>query len=290
MAVLSGAVTGGVSRRRMWGDLVVFTVATFALTWSIVGAYIWNAELATRWLGPMRLGAPAFYVAVYAPSLMAIVVTAWRYGRRGLVDLFASLVRVRAGWRWIALSVLGFPLLCLVVALVQAGMAGSLATFDFRPWWVALPLLLLAGHLLTDPGALGEELGWRGFALPRLLELTDARQASLGLGLVWAVWHLPAFYVSSLSQADLNFLLFVLRVLAYSVFMTWLFVNTRGSVLWAGVVPHMMFNAAPRAGIASVDWVVIAAGVVVLVLTGRHMRGRGRPAAELPQSRLLRGR
>lgn len=288
MEVLTGAGAGRGARRRLWIDLWIFAGATFALTWAIVGAYIYDAEAATRILGPMKLGAPAFYAAVCAPSLMAIVVTALRYGKAGLGDLFASLFRVRAGWAWIALSVLAFPVLCLVVALARAAGGGGLAGFDFAPWLVALPAILLAGHLLTDPGALGEELGWRGFALPRLLELTDARRASLALGLVWAVWHLPAFYVGSLSQAELAFVPFVLRVVAYSAFMTWLFVNTRGSVLWAGVVPHMMFNATPRAGIVPVDWTVIAAGVVILVLVGRHMRGRGRSPADLPQSRLLR--
>ncbi len=286
MGVLNGA--GRPARRRLWVDLLVFNAATFALTWAIVGAYIWNAEAATRVFGPMQLGAPAFYVAVYAPSLIAVAVTAWRYGRAGLADLFASLVRVRARWVWIALSLLSFPALCLAPALVRAARDGNLTQFDFSPWLVALPLVLLGGHLLRDPGALGEEPGWRGFVLPRLLELTDARMASLALGVVWAVWHLPAFYVGSMSQSELAFLPFVLRVVAYSVFMTWLFVNTRGSVLWAGVVPHMMFNATPRAGIVPVDWVVIAAAAVVLLAAGRHMRGPGRPPAELPQSRLLR--
>src|SRR3546814_20952371 len=71
-------------------------------------------------------------------------------------------------------------------------------------WLIALPAVLLAGHLFRDPGALGEELGWRGFALPRLLELMDARRASLLLGLVWAVWHLPAFFLSTLSQSHVR--------------------------------------------------------------------------------------
>jgi membrane protease YdiL (CAAX protease family) len=274
--------------RRLVVDLLVFNGFAFGLTWLLVGFYIWNAEAATHVLGPMRLGAPAFYLAVYAPSLAGVGVTFARYGRAGLADLFRSLFRIRAGWMWIAISLLAFPGLWLAVELIRATLAGGLATFDFRPWLVALPLVLLGGHLLTDPGALGEELGWRGFMLPRLLELTDARAAGLILGLIWAVWHLPAFYVASLSQSGFDFLPFVLRVTVFSVFMTWIFVNTRGSVLWAGVVPHMMFNATPHAGITPVGWIVIGAGVVILMMTGKHMRGWGRPAAELPQSGLLR--
>lgn len=288
MGVLSSGREAPSPARRLIVDLVIFNACAFGLTWLVVGLYIWNAETATRLIGPMRLGAPAFYVAVYAPSLAAVAVTFARYGRAGLADLFRSLFRVRAGWKWIAISLLAFPALWLAVEMIRATADGSLAAFDFRPWFVALPLVLLGGHVLLDPGALGEELGWRGFMLPRLLEMTDARAAALILGVIWAVWHLPAFYVGSLSQSGFEFIPFLLRVTAFSVFMTWVFVNTRGSVLWAGVVPHMMFNATPDAGITPIGWIAIAAGVVILVLAGKHMRGWGRAAAELPQSVFLR--
>jgi membrane protease YdiL (CAAX protease family) len=289
MDILSDDARRRATRRRLLVDLLVFGGIAFAITWIIVGLYIWNAEAVTRLIGPMALGAPAFYLAVYAPALAAIVVTAVRYGRPGLASLFGSLLRIRAKWIWIAISLLGYPALWLVTSLVAAASDGRLAAFDFHPWLVGLPLVLLGGHLLKDPGALGEELGWRGFALPRLLELTDARIASLVLGVVWAVWHLPAFYVGSLSQSGFAFLPFVLQVVAFSVFMAWLFVNTRGSVLWAGVVPHMMINATPHAGIHPVGWVFIVVAALILVFGGRHLRGPGRPRAVLPQSALLVG-
>lgn len=289
MDLLNEAGTGRANRRRLLVELLLFGIATFALTWLVVGVYLWNDEAATRMFGPMKLGAPVFYLAVYAPSLVAIALTAARRGREGLADLFRSLLRVRARWTWIALSLLGYPALWLAVSLVQAAAGGSLAGFDLRPWLVALPLVLLHGQLLTDPGALGEELGWRGFALPRLLELVDARAAALLLGVVWAVWHLPAFYVGSLSQSSIAFLPFIANVTAFSVLMTWIFVNTRGSVLWAGVIPHLMFNATPHAGIHPVGWVTMAVAVLVLVFGGRHLRGPGRPRAVLPQSAMLAG-
>jgi membrane protease YdiL (CAAX protease family) len=277
-------------RRRLIADLLIYGAATFTITWLIVGLYIWNGVAVSRIFGPMKLGAPAFYLVVCAPSLSAIVITALRYGRAGLASLFGSLVRVRVRWIWVAVSLLGYPALWLVVGLVRAAAGGNFAHFDFHPWLVGLPLIILSGRILVDPGALGEELGWRGFALPRLLELIDARSASLLLGIVWAVWHLPAFFVGSMSQASLAFLPFVGTVVAFSVFMTWLFVHARGSVLLAGVVPHMLFNATPHAGIVIVDWIVMAAAALILILGGRHLRGWGRPAAVLPQSALFAAR
>lgn len=277
-------------RHRIINDLLIFSVTTFAITWLVVGLYIWNAEAVTRIFGPMSLGAPMFYLAVFGPTLASIVITGLRYGRRGLTSLFGSLVRVKVKWQWIAISLLGYPALWLVVSLGEAGFSGNLIGFDFRPWLVTLPLLLLAGHTFVDPGALGEELGWRGFALPRLLELTNARNASIVLGLVWAVWHLPAFFVGSMSQSSLAFLPFILTVVSFSVFMTWLFVHLRGSVLLAGVIPHMLFNSSPDAGITPVGWVTWAVAALILILGGKHLRGPRRSAAMMPQSQLFASR
>ena len=278
------------TRRRLYIDLLIFFIAAFALTWLIFLPYLWDEEAATKLFGPMQLGAPVFFMAVYAPSVAGLIISAARYGLPGFTDLIKSAVRVRANIFWIAVCLFGYPGLWLVVALINAAFGGELASFDFSPWFVALPAVLLAGHILTDPGVLGEELGWRGFALPRLLELIDARSASLILGVIWAVWHLPAFFVSTLSQSGVNFGLFVVNVTAFSVIMTWLFVHVRGSVLWAGIIPHMLFNSVAKAGITPVFWVTVLAAAMILVFGGKTLRGFGRPPAELPQSALLRGK
>src|SRR3546814_19150116 len=69
--------------------------------------------------------------------------------------------------------------------------------------------------------------------------------------------------------------------------MTWLFVHTRGSVLWAGIVPHMLINAASKAGITPVFWATVAAAVMIIIFGGKHLRGIGWPKADLPQSTFL---
>src|SRR3546814_17732995 len=92
---------------------------------------LWSVDAATRALGRLRLGGSALYLAVYAPSLAAIAVTCARYGRAGLANLFRSLFRIRAGWGWVAISLLAFPGLWLVVQLIGAAREGWLASFDF---------------------------------------------------------------------------------------------------------------------------------------------------------------
>src|SRR3546814_14749401 len=87
MELLSAAVPRRAYVRRLLVDLFAFTACAFALTWIVVGLYIWNADAATRALGPLRLGAPAFYLAVYAPSLAAIAIPFPRSRRAGRSNL-----------------------------------------------------------------------------------------------------------------------------------------------------------------------------------------------------------
>lgn len=257
---------------QVWRELVLFGVVTFAITWGVLALYLVNGAWATQTFGPMKLGAPMFYLAVSAPGIAAIILTLRASGWSGLWRFITSLFRGRTPWTWIALSILGYPLLWLLVALVTAGWKGALDSLDLTPWAVTLPAILIGGHLLRDAGALGEEPGWRGYALPRLLSLMSARAAAILLGFVWAVWHLPAFFLGSLSQSGIVFVPYVLNVMAFSVLMTLIYVRSNGNVLWAGIIPHMMFNAVPKAGIQPNLWVTVAIGIAILVLCGPHLR------------------
>jgi len=93
-----------------------------------------------------------------------------------------------------------------------------------------LPVLLL---ILSCTDGLGEELAWRGYALPRLLARHTALAASLILGVVWALWHLPLLWTAGIQDQQLPLWLLLLDVPAKSVLFTWVFLRTRGSVLIA---------------------------------------------------------
>lgn len=259
------------SSARVWRELLLFSGVTFAITWGVLALYLMNGAWATQTFGPMKLGAPMFYLAVSAPAIAAIILTLRESGWSGLWKFISSLVRGSTPWQWIVLSILGYPLLWLLVSLVNASWQGRLDSFDLTPWAVTLPAILIGGHLLKDVGALGEEPGWRGYALPRLLSLMSARAAAMLLGFVWAVWHLPAFFLGSLSQSGIDFIPYVLNVMAFSVLMTLIYVRSNGNVVWAGIVPHMMFNAVPKAGIEPILWVTVAVGLAILVLYGPNL-------------------
>jgi membrane protease YdiL (CAAX protease family) len=95
--------------------------------------------------------------------------------------------------------------------------------------------------LVIDPGPIGEDPGWRGYALPRMLQRFNPAVASVLLGSVWAVWHLPAFLFSGMPQAPLSVGWFLLAVVSLTVMMSWVAVNTRGAVIPA-ILMHWASN------------------------------------------------
>jgi uncharacterized protein len=98
----------------------------------------------------------------------------------------------------------------------------------------------------------GEELGWRGYALPRLLAQRSALAASLILGVMWGAWHLPTFFVAGAPQYGLPFSAFVLLTMAYSVVIGWVYVHSRESVLIASLM-HGAINLSQGFFLGGVD-------------------------------------
>jgi membrane protease YdiL (CAAX protease family) len=96
-------------------------------------------------------------------------------------------------------------------------------------------------YVLFLGGALGEEPGWRGFALPRLQSLHGPLVGSLILGVLWALWHLPLFWTPWNTLTALNIVVFVLAATCLAIMYTRVFNNTKGSVLMA-ILIHAAFN------------------------------------------------
>lgn len=259
-------------------EVLLFFALVYAITWTICGAYLLAPRVVTGFLGPMNTRSAVFFAAVYAPSATSIILTLALGGWPALRRLGRSVVRVAGRWWWIALALVGYPLLWLIVAMIQALASGhGLSSVPYRDWYAALPLVIASGVVFRDPGPLGEELGWRGFALPRLLAVMEARWAALTLGAVWALWHLPAFFLSGLAQSRFQFGSFFFVVVGFSVLMTVLFIHTRGSVLLAGILQHMWFNSVSRAGIHWVDWIVIGIAATLVVFGGHLWRTQDMP-------------
>jgi uncharacterized protein len=202
--------------------LISFFVLAYALSW-------WSWILYAFGLSP----AP---IASFGPFLAALVVLAITQGKSGIGGLLRRMVRWRVGIRWYAVALLlpvGIALAATALNVLLGAQAPSAA--DLGGWTGLFSTFAL---VLLIPGAGGtwEEPGWRGFALPRLQAGRSALVASLILGAVWALWHLP-LVVATGQMGGWD----IVIILAWTLVLTWVYNGTGGSVLIV-MLFHAMFN------------------------------------------------
>lgn len=190
--------------------LIAFFVLAYLLTW---------------WIYPLLKFSPLLGIfGLFGPALAAIIVAALTEGKAGVKALLSRVVRWRVGIPWYVIA-LGLP---TVLSLATAALAYLIGESGFIRVGALAPIELVLFVLVV-----GEELGWRGYALPRLLEKRSPLIASLILGVLWGLWHLPTFLVPGTPQYGLPLTAFVLLTIEYSILMTWVFLYSAGSVLVA---------------------------------------------------------
>ena len=277
--VLGGRGVAQLIRRH---SLATFFLLAFVITW-----IVWVPRAAGVPVGPVG------QLWTWAPAVAALGAAALTGGRGALRDLGGRLVRWRVGWRWYVLVLAGPAIFSFAVAGVYALLGGS--------WTTAMPPALREGSLLLLPlfllvlaltDGLGEELAWRGFALPRLLSEHNALVASLILGVLWALWHLPLVWTEEAPFYQQPLWLLLLDMTAKSILFTWVFLHTRGSVLLA-VLLHASTNlfvvspvAAEVGGLALLSLGTAAkwALVVVVVRVAGPGLARGHRPEVLPNA------
>ncbi len=253
-------------------SLGVYLALTFALFWGALA------------LGRIRgFGFFAPIAGALAPGVAALVVTGIAEGE----DAVRALLRRFADWRvapaWYAVA-LGLPLAGWLVAVAVATPFGAFSPADLR---ATLPVLATSWIMFLFAAV--EEMGWRGFALPRLLMLRRALAASLILGTLHAVWHWPAVVPGPAWADPARLLPGLLRgsalIIAEAVLITWIFLHTRGSLLPVTLY-HGMTNVALALyqGIDGMPWLRTAISVamatgVVLAKGPALMRTRARDDA-----------
>jgi uncharacterized protein len=179
-------------------------------------------------------------IASFGPSLSAFIMTGLTEGRMGVGRLLRQLVLWRVGLRWYLFALAGLP---AIMVLSVIFLPGALASFQGLAGVAPLPMLALFVYVFFLGGPLGEEPGWRGFALPGLQRLCGPLVGSLILGPIWAFWHLPIFWIPAwnFSPTILNILMFVVATVLFTIVMTWVFNNTKGSLFIATLV-HNSFD------------------------------------------------
>jgi membrane protease YdiL (CAAX protease family) len=268
------------------GRLWPFLLLTFAISWGIGGAWLAFPKPLTAAFGPFAYATPAYYVAAWAPTVAALILTFAARGPAGLAALLRRLVQIGPAWA-VAAAVLALPAIALALSLAMPAMEAWPVTP--RQVLVATPLVLLTtAQIVTNSGPLGEELGWRGYALPRLLARTSPLAAGTILGLVWTLWHVPAFLFSGIVATPLSDLgWYALGTVGLSWLMTALFLRTRGSVLIAGILPHFLINGLGAAGAwrsRPAEAIALATVGLTLLILGARASVRQDTASMPPRS------
>lgn len=202
------------------GSLFVFFVLAFALMWIcfFAVAFVPIAANSTLGTGLVLLGA-------FAPALAALAVTSRTQGRSAALALLRGVMHWRVPAKYYVFALGFMAAIKLTAALVHRVLAGAWPRVGDS--WYLIP----AAIAVSTPFQAGEEIGWRGYALPRLATRLGWRAASLLLGLVWGVWHLPQFFIRDADTYRQSFPVFVLQVTALSVVFAWLYARTDNSLL-----------------------------------------------------------
>jgi membrane protease YdiL (CAAX protease family) len=271
--------------------LIAFFVLAYALAWIIESPLVFLRDTITDAQGQVL-----YILSANVVSVVAIVLTAIVLGRGTLRKLLARLLIWRVNPLWYLGVVLG------PVALVGGTIA--LNTLLGRPALsLGIPsllgLVIMLAFMIFPGSALGEEIGWRGYALPRLQTRMSALSASLILAPIWALWHLPLWLTGAPGRTPLIYAGFVVSAFGLSVLLTWVYNSTGGSLLLV-VLLHatinlpitLLYDALGSQVTVPVllyfGLTVVAAIVVVIVAGPKHLSRKRKkqeePSASSPKS------
>jgi membrane protease YdiL (CAAX protease family) len=180
------------------------------------------------------LGAALLLLGTFAPSLVALWLTARAEGGTAVRALFRRVIQWRVAVPWYLFAIGYMAAIKLVVALAHRAAIGAWPRFGHEAWYV-----MAVAIVISTPFQAGEEIGWRGYALPRLAARLGFARASILVGLIWGCWHLPQFFLPEADTYRQSFFVFVLQVTALSVAIAWVYAHTNGSLL----LPMLMHAA-----------------------------------------------
>ena len=253
-----------------WRPIASFFLIAYLISWSA-----WIALFLLHYSYLTGTGLYLYLVAILAPHASAVVVTILERGFVGLGTFYGRVFR-RASVIWVGAAIVVPMVIYMIPFLVAIGLQLPRGPLLHQPPRT-LPMLVLGQAAV----ALGEEPGWRGFALPSLTEKVGAIGASLALGVAWALWHLPLFIIAGTAQYGAPFLPFLVTLTAWSLIVTLLVVRAGGSVVVA-MLFHISANLcdftvwqADSRSVALCPWIVAALVAAWLMRGDAFLRDHG---------------
>ena len=207
--------------------------------------FTWPIDLAHSGVLPFQVPFAVYILLGWGFILAAVLMTWLTLGRSAVITLLKRYILWRVHWKWYLVALFLYPAVILLAVLINAALTRT--PLDFSQVFARqifgasanLPVLFIP-FLLFDAIANGEEIGWRGYILPRLQVKYSALISSLIIGVVWGFWHLPKFLAPG---NESSFVLFMVRIIPETVIYTWVYNNTRGSLLLVTLL-HAAGNAA----------------------------------------------
>jgi membrane protease YdiL (CAAX protease family) len=239
---------------------------TYAFSWIVFIPYVLG-----EW-GILQGNFTIFYILhTFGPAVAAVALTILIAGKSGLDELRQRIRQWRAPWLWYLFILIGIPALVIFGVIIQPG---ALVNFKGLTSGLLLgyPIYLVATFFGVG---LGEETGWRGFALPYMQKRYGPLWGTLFLGLLWSCWHLPDFLTASKGGGPgsafttflWNFAIFTLGVVSLAVILTWVFNHTQGSIFIA-ILAHAGVDAPEAAGLLALFPAVSMIGIHCGLLIG----------------------
>lgn len=220
-------------------QVVLFFVITFAFSWILwlpqVLKFNFFPEL------PDIVGLPGMF-APFGPAVAAFWLTWKQDGKEGTKALWQRAWRMNFKKGWLLPTLLFGPITALLTVVILLFVNGSFSWEYGIPAAMIIPILLL----IYFTNALPEEFGWRGYVLDPIQKQSNALGASLILGLIWSLWHLPLFFIEGTTQSAIPMYQYFLQTIVLSILYTWLYNNTGGSILIAALF-HAFSNTAAAA-------------------------------------------
>lgn len=204
-------------------SLIWFFLLAMALSW-------FPGFLAA--LVPEKYGGLAFF-STFGPALAALIVAAVAEGAAGIKKLLRALFQWQVKLIWYLIVLLGPAVMMVAVFLLYSPFHHGASLPDLSKWFSTLSqqaFALVVIFLFMWFTVCGEEIGWRGFALPKLQRAYHPLLASLILGAIWGVWHLPLFFTKDSMQSQMGFSYFFFATLGYSILYSWIYNGAKESV------------------------------------------------------------
>lgn len=245
-------------------SIIPFTLISFGLAWGILALFIFSPGQMTELFGELTGQHPLFYLAVYAPAIAAFAIVIQKTGFRGLKGFLSRLLIWRSSIAWYAFLFLGIPAIFFAGALIKGNL------FDDPFPFSSVSALFSATFFAMIKGPV-EEFGWRGMALPLLQRRFAPIWAGAILGVIWGIWHMPAFLLSGTQQSEWSFVPFFIGCVALSIIVTPLFNRSNGSILLTAFFHFMLMNPIFPDAQPYDTWIIIVIATIIVISNRKTM-------------------